>query len=260
MRLTLMMFFLIILVSSRVLAGNIDLIGPDRQALVEGRSYPISWDAEGVDSIDIVAYGSRTPLGNESRGDFMIVIADNASSGAGEVYWTVPWIDSIKFSIKAVGYNPSGVIVSDEREYAFRPFCMAGRTADGIYLDLHARDNQRLYAQKGGRIILAFLSTSSRNYLWIPPNRRLNIPHDHAGVFRVLEKIPNYWSRLYQVSMPYAMRYAGGHFIHATSEDQYGWLGQPASSGCNRLTLADARELYFMTPLGTRVEVIGPNG
>jgi len=56
------------------------------------------------------------------------------------------------------------------------------------------------------------------------------------------------------------MRYLSGHFIHATSPNLYKFLGEPASHGCNRLTKTDAKALYDATPLGTRVEVIGPNG
>ncbi len=258
MRLTLILFFLLLLVSGSVFAGDIILTKPDRETLIEGRNYPIAWHSSGIRTVNVAACGSRTPLGGESRGDFCIDIADNMPANA-EITWTVPWIDSIRFTVKLTGFDASGADISDEKGYSFRPASMAKRSADGIYLDLHSRENQRLYVQKGSKIILAFLTTSSRNYLWVSRTSRLSIPHDHAGIFRVREKIPNYWSRLYQVPMPYAMRYDGGHFIHATSEDQYGWLGQPASSGCNRLTLADARKLYFMTPVGTRVEVIGPS-
>lgn len=60
--------------------------------------------------------------------------------------------------------------------------------------------------------------------------------------------------------MRYSLRYHGGHYIHATTRNYYSALGQPASHGCNRLTLEDARALYLMTPIGARVEVIGPSG
>ncbi|MCE5321765.1 L,D-transpeptidase [bacterium] len=237
------------------------LTGPNRQAMIEGRTYSISWHANGLESISVIAYGTRTPLGETYRGDFDIVIADNVPANESRVDWRLPWIDSIGMIIRVEGYDGSGEITAaDERKYAFRPAVMAYRFADGIYLDLHDRTNQRLYVQKNQRITHAYISSSSRNYLWLPPSRHLNIPHDHAGVFRVLAKIPNYWSRLFDVPMPHAMRYLGGHFIHATSPDMYEYLGGPASSGCNRLTEYNARELYAMAPIGTRVEVIGPGG
>ncbi|MEN6355943.1 MAG: L,D-transpeptidase [Armatimonadota bacterium] len=239
----------------------LSLTGPNRQAMIEGVTYTITWHAIGIDSIRVIAYGTRTPLGETSRGDFEIVIADNVPANESRVNWTVPWVDSIEMIIAIDGYDESGQpAATDERNYAFRPAVMAYRFADGIYLDLHDRSDQRLYIQSNHGITHVYISSSSRNYLWMPPGRHLNIPHDHAGVFRVLDKIPNYWSRLFDVPMPYAMRYLGGHFIHATSPDMYEYLGGPASSGCNRLTEYDARALYAMTPVGTRVEVIGPGG
>ena len=142
----------------------------------------------------------------------------------------------------------------------FRPVVLEKRAADGIYLDLHKRTDQRLYVQKNGKLVKAYLSSSSENYLWLPPNRHLNKPHDHAGVFRVLSKEPDHMSRLFAVHMRWAMRYLGGHFIHATNRNLYRNLGRAASHGCNRLTLYDAKQLYDATPVGTRVEVIGPGG
>jgi hypothetical protein len=255
------LFLLLIVVSSAPGLGQVVLTGPTRQAMIEGRTYSITWNANGLESISLVAYGMRTPLGSVSRGDFDIVIADNVPASEGRVNWTVPWIDSIEMIVKLEEYDDSGQLVAtNERKYGFRPAAMTYRMADGIYLDLHDRIDQRLYVQINHRITHVYISSSSRNYLWMPPNRHLNMPHDHAGVFRVLDKIPNYWSRLFDVPMPYAMRYLGGHFIHATSPDMYEYLGEPASSGCNRLTEYDARELFERTPIGTRVEVIGPGG
>lgn len=242
-------------------AQELAITGPAREALIEGRTYTITWQANGLQNVSVSAYGTRTPLGDVSRGDFDIPIADNIPASDGGVSWMVPWVDSIEVAIRLDGFDESGQLVAvDERRYAFCPAAMAFRLADGIYLDLHDRTDQRLYVQSNHRIVHVYISSSSRNYLWMPPNRHLDIPHDHAGVFRVLEKIPNYWSRLFKVPMPYAMRYLGGHFIHATSPDMYEYLGGPASSGCNRLTEYDARELYEQSPIGTRVEVIGPSG
>lgn len=259
MRNVTLVILLIVVTAVTVGGQQVSITGPNRQGMVEGRTYTITWRADELESISLVAHGIRTPLGTESRGDYEIVIAEGTPALQGKVDWTVPWIDGADFFIKAKGYDAGGKIVAiDERGYDFRPAVLANRMKDGIYLDLHQRVNQRLYVQKNSRITHVYLSTSSQNYLWLPPNRHMKVPHDHAGVFRVLEKELNHWSVLFSVDMPYAMRYHGGHFIHATSPNMYQYLGTPASSGCNRLTLTDARELYMMTPVGTRVEVIGP--
>lgn len=252
---------LLLAVSGQVNAKAIVTTGPYRAAMLEGRIYDITWLASGVDRVSIRAYGSNTPVGGQSRGDFSIPIADNIPASQGDVKWQVPWIDSISFVIEVKADNqPQGSDVTATQIFGFRPVVMAGKIADGIYLDLHERPHQRLYVQKSGKIIRAYLSTSSANYLWVPTSSSLLIPHDHAGVFRILSKEPLHWSRLFDVPMPWAMRYTGGHFIHATSPSEYESLGTPASSGCNRLHYDDARALYSITPIGTRVEIIGPKG
>lgn len=243
-----------------LLGQSLSLTGPNREGMLEGASYNITWESRGIRSVSLVAHGTRTPLGTESRGSFDTVIAEGVPATS-EAQWTVPLIDAITFFIKAKGYDDSGQLVAiDERGYRFRPAAMADRMADGMYLVLNQRINQRLYVQKDNRITHAYLSSSSRNYEWRPRNSHVQRPHDHAGVFRVLSKTRNHWSIVFQVDMPWAMRYHGGHFIHATSPNLYRNLGEPASSGCNRMTNHDARELYQMTPVGTRVEVIGPEG
>ena len=243
-------------------AQQISITSPDRRAMLEGVQYKIDWKAsEQVESISVVAHGTNTPLGSESRGDFSIILAESVPADMKGVEWTVPWIDSVAFFIKLKAFDSKGEqIAVTERGYGFRPKILARRMADGIYLDLHERVNHRLYVQKNYDITHAYLSSSSRDYYWLPPNRHINAPHDHAGVYSVLEKKRLHHSRLFDVDMPYAMRYHTGHFIHATSPNLYPNLGGPASSGCNRMTEADAKELYYSTPLGTRVEVIGPSG
>ena len=227
----------------------------------EGETYTITWAADAIQSVSVVVYGTRTPRGTTSRGNFQIAAAEAVPAALGQLSWTVPWIDSVEFLVKAKGYNSLGYQVAmDERRYGFRPAVMANRTEDGIYLDLHERINQRVYVQKDSCLTRAYLSSSSENYLWLAPSRHSTKPHDHAGVFKVLEKKRSHWSTLFNVRMPWAMRYHGGHYIHATSPNLYRLLGRPASHGCNRLTHRDARELYQTTPLGTRVEVIGPDG
>ncbi len=240
---------------------EITVIGPDRRSMHEGETYAITWAADSIQSVSIVAHGARTPVGGKPRGNFVAVIAEAVPAAQEWVHWTVPWLDSVEFLLKAKGYNSLGYQVAmDERRYGFRPAVMVNRTEDGIYLDLHGRANQRVYVQKDRRLTRAYLSSSSENYVWLAPSRHSTRPHDHAGVFKVLEKKRSHWSTLFNVRMPWAMRYHGGHYIHATSPNLYRLLGRPASHGCNRLTHRDARELYQTTPLGARVEVIGPEG
>ena len=261
-----MKFILTLFIIAAIFAGSacgqtLSITGPQQAELTEGKTYSLTWIAAGAETVSIAIRGTRTPLGAQSRGDFDIVVAKSLPAVQGEYKYALPRVDARKFYLKIKGYDLSGKnAASDSREYGFRPAVMASRLNDGIYLDLHRRIDQRLYVQRDQRITHVYLSSSSENYLWLPRNRHVDRPHDHAGVFRVLEKEPSHWSSLFHVEMPWAMRYIGGHFIHATSPRYYRLLGRAASHGCNRLTRRDARELYEMTPVGTRVEIIGPGG
>lgn len=257
-----LVFLSILSLSIRVCcAQSISITGPARIGMLEAETYAISWTSSGIESVSIVAHGTRTPLGTRSRGSFNMAVTEAVPATWESAEWTVPWIDSVTFFVKVKGYDLDGNMVAfDERGYRFRPAVLANRTEDGIYLDLHRRTNQRLYRQENYRITHAYLSSSSENYEWRPPCNHVRRAHDHAGVFSVIEKKRSHWSILFDVEMPWAMRYHRGHFIHATSPALYRLLGVPASGGCNRMTNHDARELYRLTPLGTRVEVIGPDG
>lgn len=253
------LIYLLLLLSLPVFGQSIQITGPNRLGMIEGDQYNITWYSDGIKSVSLLAYGKRTPVGIRSRNQFVIPIAEGIPSADGQVLWTVPWIDSITVFIKAKGYDSSGQVVAvTEQGYSFRPAAMTNRLLDGIYLDLHLRTNQRLYVQKDYRIVKAYLSSSSEAYKWLPPNEHISTPHDHAGIFKVLGKEKLHQSELFDVPMPYAMRYLNGHFIHATSPNLYHNLGEAASHGCNRLTRYDARKLFDSTPIGTRVEVIGP--
>lgn len=261
MKYVLMIMLLTALLVGAVYGQQLSITAPNRFAMLEGQIYKICWTSRGIDSVNVVVHGTNTPVGDASRGDFNIVVADSVPAATGYADWQVPWIDSINIFVKLKGYDSSGKAVAvTEKAYGFRPAVLAGRTIDGIYLDLHAKTNQRLYVQKNHKLIKAYLATSSAAYYWLPPNHHINKPHDHAGVFSVLDKVPLHHSKLFDVDMPWAMRYHGGHFVHATSPDMYQFLGMPASSGCNRMTYKDAKELYMSTPVGTRLEVIGPGG
>lgn len=240
---------------------SVSITGPNRGAMLEGETYTITWESNGIQSVSVVAHGERTARGTQSRGNFSYAVAEAVPAGEGRAEWQVPWVDSRSLFIKLKGYDRAGeVVATAERGYGFRPAVLANRTEDGIYLDLSRRSNQRLYVQRDYRITRAYITTSSENYEWRPPCNHVRRAHDHAGVFSVIEKKRSHYSELFEVEMPWAMRYHRGHFVHATSPNLYRDLGEPSSGGCNRLTDHDARELYIMTSIGTRVEVIGPDG
>ena len=251
---------LLLFASVPVHCQDLSIDGPPRAELVEGAAYGFSWNAGGAETVDILIQGTRAPLGDQARGTFEIVLARKLPAVESETTCTLPWMDSLKFTLKMIGRDGAGKKVSSgERTYRFRPASLANRIDDGVYVDLHQKTNQRLYVETGGVITRTYICSSSIAYHWLPTNVHPKDPHDHAGVFKVLSKAEMVHSHQYDVDMPWAMQYLSGHFIHATSPPFYKLLGRPASHGCIRLHRQDARELYGLTPAGARVEVIGPH-
>lgn len=239
---------------------DIALTSPTNYQLVEGESYDVRWNANGLKNITIVATGHLTDFPEKPRGDFNEVIARNASGNGGSVRWKVPYLDAVKFKIIAKGYDQDNhKYVTDSKNYTFRPAVLSGRHADGIYIDVRDEKRQRMYVLKDDRLTHAYLTSGSRANEYYPRNIHPSKPHDHDGVFSIIEKKPIWHSKLFDVDMFWAMRYWSGHFIHGTYPNEYSKLGTPASSGCNRLNREQAKELYDMTPVGTMVEIIAKN-
>lgn len=258
-KLFLLVSLCVLLLASAAFSQSLTVSGPSHSVLAEDETCTFSWNAGGMETVNIVLEGTRTPLGKATRGKFSIPIANRIPAPVGEFTYIIPWIDSDRFSIVFKGYDSNGgLVATSSKTYGFRPAILADRPLDGIYVDLHHRVNQRLYVQKNERVSRIYICSSSQNYCWLPSNNHPDGPHDHAGVFKVIQKSPVYRSQEFDVDMHWAMRYLSGHFIHATSKRLYKYLGRPSSHGCNRMTISDAQQLYEMTPLGTRVEIIGP--
>lgn len=238
-------------------APTVSVISPTSDQLVQGNTYNIKWGFYGVQSISIVTTGILTSIPQNPRGAFNIVLADHVPASQGSVVWTVPFLDTVRFQINAIGYDNAGQqVAASSKAYIFRPDSLRNRTASGIYVDSRDPNVQRLYVMRNNRVIKAYLTSGSRSREYYPRNIHPSTPHEHYGVFKVYGKYPIWHSMQYNVDMFWAMRYWSGHFIHGTYPDQYPKLGTPASSGCTRLTQEDAKELYDMTPIGTRVEII----
>lgn len=81
-----------------------------------------------------------------------------------------------------------------------------------------------------------------------------------TGEFTIINKSPRAWSKLAGLWMPYWMGFKGGKFgIHDLPEWPNGTkeganhLGKKVSHGCIRLGTASAKEVYAMTPVGTKL-------
>jgi lipoprotein-anchoring transpeptidase ErfK/SrfK len=73
-----------------------------------------------------------------------------------------------------------------------------------------------------------------------------------AGRYAVTSKSRRSWSVPYRVWLPWATYFVRGIAFHQSRDVPV----RPASHGCVRVTVHDARWLYGLTPIGTKVRVI----
>jgi lipoprotein-anchoring transpeptidase ErfK/SrfK len=84
-----------------------------------------------------------------------------------------------------------------------------------------------------------------------------------VGEYTTIEKIEYSWVERYNVGAYYWVRFFGNYLIHSVPFDENGEmiieefekLGQPASHGCIRLRLEEAKWLYDTLPLGVKVVI-----
>jgi hypothetical protein len=105
-----------------------------------------------------------------------------------------------------------------------------------------SKQNQTIWSFKDGKISHRFKSsTGEGGYV------------TRAGWFDVYFRLTLHHSSLYDVDMPYSLFFSGGQAIHASTA--LSRLGSPASHGCVRLPLRNARTLFNESPKGRPVIV-----
>lgn len=118
-----------------------------------------------------------------------------------------------------------------------------------IRMDL---SDQTLSYGQGPKVFNTFsISTGKRGY------------ETPLGEFKILNKVPNAWSRTYGLWMPYWMSFTyQGHGIHELPYWPSGFregsdhLGTAVSHGCVRLGIGPAEKLYNWAEVGTMVKVV----
>jgi peptidoglycan hydrolase-like protein with peptidoglycan-binding domain len=102
-------------------------------------------------------------------------------------------------------------------------------------------DRQVALVIRGGRVLrTVHVSTGKRGYA------------TPVGRYQVTRKSRRSWSVPYQVWLPWATYFVRGIAFHQSQNVPV----TPVSHGCVRVTAADARWLYALTPVGTKVRVI----
>ncbi|MDP2630541.1 MAG: L,D-transpeptidase family protein [Candidatus Uhrbacteria bacterium] len=119
------------------------------------------------------------------------------------------------------------------------------------------------------KTIKVSLSTQRMNYVindtrlatYVISSGKWNLPTP-TGEFTIINKSPRAWSKLAGLWMPYWMGFKGGKFgIHDLPEWPNGTkeganhLGKKVSHGCIRLGTVPAKEVYAMTPVGTKLVI-----
>lgn len=118
------------------------------------------------------------------------------------------------------------------------------RTGKGltICIDLTA---QTVWAMRGGKVVFGptVTRTGMAGY------------HTPAGTYRIGWRNIKEWSDPYEVWLPYWQQFNGGIGFHETTT--YLHNGAIGSHGCVNLLPADARELWDLARVGSRVNVFG---
>lgn len=129
------------------------------------------------------------------------------------------------------------------------PIGQASAPGQVIYISL---SKQHMWVYQDGKLIFSFVISSGI------PTRATK-----AGNFRVQDKIPNAWSNVWQLSMPWWLgiynvgRVENG--IHALPINRRGarlwagFLGRPVSFGCIILNTPNAIKLYNWVKVGALV-------
>lgn len=226
--------------------------------LQEGQTVSLQWrSGPGIYSVAATVSWENTKLGGASRGGEDFVLQQPKPFPNGATLWEVPWIDgvAVTFRLKAFKRN-ADVLATAEVTVPYRPTVMRDRLEDGIYVWLRGPHGERVYRQENGHLVASYLCSGAANYRLPNNSNRPMHPHNHYGVFRVYTKERVHVSSFNDAwRMQYSMFFHSGHALHATSRNMYRHLGRPASHGCVRLHLNDARRLYGVTSRGTRVEV-----
>lgn len=226
----------------------------DGEQVVEGEASELLWQWAGdIASVRISCEYELCRLGGKSRGHEQKTLAGPLPN-TGYATWTPTWVDAPGFTLRLVGYDAAGrPMASAEKYVTLRP--REARDLRGTFI-LILRERQRLYFFQDDRLVrMHIISTAMPGYT--TPRMSPGTTRGRVRMGQVFYKDAHAWSRQYNCPMPYwmAVTSSGSHGIHATVPRAYRRLGRPASHGCIRQHLHDARILFGMVRVGTPVYV-----
>lgn len=222
--------------------------------VVEGRPADILWEWTGdIATVALTASYDLCKLGGEDRGSRELDIAGPLPN-TGYCTWEPPWLDTPGVVLRLTGYDAAGSeVASAERYVSLRP--RQARDLTGTFI-LILLDHQRLYFYQDDKLTrMHIVSTARRGY--VTPQMEPGHRFGRTKVGEVFYKDVDAYSHKYDSPMPYwmAISSSGSYGIHAATPGAYSHLGHPASHGCVRQHLLDARVLYELVPIGTPVYI-----
>jgi len=224
--------------------------------VLEGSEMKLRWRAGGpIEKVRLYYEYENCRLAGKSRGTVGKVIGGSMLGNTGEHVWKVPWMDTHRLRLRIAGYDAQGGrLATDEIGLFYRPRQLAGLSGTFIAV---IKERQRLYYFVDGKVIhMHIVSTAMAGYT-TPLMKPGSYDRRRGRMGQVFSKTPHTRSRLYNCDMYWwmAVTSTGSHGIHATTPNFYSRLGRPASHGCIRQHRADAKILYSMVSIGTRVYV-----
>lgn len=151
--------------------------------------------------------------------------------------------------VKKVKYNFAKLVNNENNLQELSVPTNAHRT---LNIEVSIKE-QKVYVYRDDQLIYTFTCSTSLSGILMPPNEHPDYIHDNIGIYQVLSKDRNHWSKQYNCTMPWAIHYHGGHYIHAT--DKISELGKPASHGCIRLHPKNAKILFDLVSIGDTVSI-----
>lgn len=235
-------------------APGLQLVWPVPGSYLNEGGAKLIWNTQGpIASVRVFYNGDLCPVGGVPRGTFGGPVIKVVNTGT--YVWSVPWMDAAHVRVTLVGYGlDNAELASTEVIYQFRPKILQDKPDTCIVV---SKSRQRLWYLVDGFIKrMHVVSTADGGY--VTPTMRPGSRDPQRGEMgKVFSKAFAPVSRQYNVVMYYWLQItqSGSHGIHATSPALYSALGGPASHGCVRQHRLDAKVLWEMVPVGTKVYV-----
>ena len=150
------------------------------------------------------------------------------------------------YRVRARAVTPSGE--SGETQFTFRTVEMGDRLWVGVSLS----GTHRVTVYRGDKVVRQMKASAGKAETPTPP-----------GIYRLSMRGQSFWSPEYGEGAHFWVQFLGDYLFHSVPFDEMGRikpeeeakLGGPASHGCVRLNLPDAKWFYTNVPDGTLVVI-----